>query len=152
MVGTGYVGLVTAACFAEMGHHVICLDIDHNKIARLNQGFMPFFEPGLKELVERNTEAGRLLFTTDYRYGVEHSDVCFLALPTPSNEDGSCNLSYVYAAASEIARHMNGYKIIVNKSTVPDRNRPSAQRESHQNFKGAQISTSPLMSFPILNF
>ncbi len=119
MVGTGYVGLVTAACFAEMGHHVMCLDIDQDKIARLNQGLMPFFEPGLKELVERNTVAERLLFTTDYRFGVEHSDVCFLALPTPSNEDGSCNLSYVYAAATAIASHMNGYKIIVNKSTVP---------------------------------
>ena len=119
MVGTGYVGLVTAACFSEMGHHVICLDIDEQKIARLNQGIMPFFEPGLKELVERNTAAERLFFTTDYRFGVENSDVCFLALPTPSNEDGSCNLSYVYAAATSIASQMNGYKIIVNKSTVP---------------------------------
>lgn len=119
MVGTGYVGLVTAACFSEMGHHVTCLDIDEDKIVRLNQGIIPFFEPGLKELVERNTQAERLLFTTDYRFGVEQSDVCFLALPTPSNEDGSCNLSYIYSAASSIASHMNGYKIIVNKSTVP---------------------------------
>lgn len=119
MVGTGYVGLVTAACFSEMGHHIICLDIDEQKIANLKKGLLPIFEPGLKELVERNIGAGRLFFTTEYREGVEQSDVCFLALPTPSHEDGSCNLSYVYAAASQIARCMNNYKIIVNKSTVP---------------------------------
>ncbi len=119
MVGTGYVGLVTAACFSEMGHHVICLDIDEQKIANLKKGIMPIFEPGLKELVERNVEAGRLSFTTEYHDGIELSDVCFLALPTPSHEDGSCNLSYVYSAASQIARHMSSYKIIVNKSTVP---------------------------------
>ena len=119
MVGTGYVGLVTAACFSEMGHHVICLDIDQQKIAHLKRGLLPIFEPGLQELTLRNVEAGRLTFTTEYRDAIEQSDVCFLALPTPSHEDGSCNLSYVYAAVSEIARHMNQYKIIVNKSTVP---------------------------------
>lgn len=119
MVGTGYVGLVTAACFSEMGHHVICLDIDAQKIANLQDGILPIFEPGLKELVERNVAAGRLTFTTDYADGVKQSTVCFLAVPTPSNPDGSCNLSYVYAAASEIARHLDDYKIIVNKSTVP---------------------------------
>jgi UDPglucose 6-dehydrogenase len=119
IVGTGYVGLVTAACFSEMGHQVICLDIDEEKIANLKKGILPIFEPGLKELVERNTEAGRLFFTTNYREGLEQSAVCFLALPTPSHADGSCNLSYVYAAASAIADHMAGYKIIINKSTVP---------------------------------
>lgn len=119
MVGTGYVGLVTAACFSEMGHQVICLDIDEQKIANLKKGVLPIFEPGLKELVERNVKAERLFFTASYREGVELSDVCFLALPTPSLSDGSCNLSYIYAAISEIARCMNGYKIIVNKSTVP---------------------------------
>jgi UDPglucose 6-dehydrogenase len=119
MVGTGYVGLVTAACFAEMGHHVICLDIDALKIANLQNGILPFFEPGLKELVERNVGAGRLLFTTDYKEAVEQSDVCFLALPTPSREDGSCDLSYIEGAVSQIALHMNSYKIIVMKSTVP---------------------------------
>ncbi len=119
MVGTGYVGLVTAACFSEMGHHVICLDIDEQKIANLKKGILPIFEPGLKELVERNTDAGRLCFTTDYGEGVEQSDVCFLALPTPSHPDGSCDLSYVFSAISQIARCMKSYKIIVNKSTVP---------------------------------
>ncbi|MBS0620463.1 MAG: UDP-glucose/GDP-mannose dehydrogenase family protein [Verrucomicrobia bacterium] len=119
MVGTGYVGLVTAACFAEMGHSVICLDIDARKIALLNAGEVPFYEPGLKELVERGVQAGRLTFTTDYALSVAHSAVCFLAVPTPSNPDGSCDLSCVFAAASEIARHMDSYKILVNKSTVP---------------------------------
>jgi UDPglucose 6-dehydrogenase len=117
--GTGYVGLVSAACFAEMGHHVICLDIDAQKITNLQNGILPIFEPGLKEIVDRNVVAGRLTFTTDYAYAVKSSNVCFLAVPTPSNPDGSCNLSYVYAAASEIARHLDDYKIIVNKSTVP---------------------------------
>jgi UDPglucose 6-dehydrogenase len=119
MVGTGYVGLVTAACFSEMGHHVICLDIDEQKITYLKNGIMPLFEPGLKELVDRNVEAGRLSFTSEYSDGVEQSDVCFLALPTPSCEDGSCDLSHVFSAASQIAQQMNSYKIIVNKSTVP---------------------------------
>ena len=119
MVGTGYVGLVTAACFSEMGHHVICLDIDAQKIANLHDGILPIFEPGLKEIVDRNVAAGRLSFTTDYAEGVQQATVCFVAVPTPSNQDGSCNLSYVYSAVSEIARHLDSYKIIVNKSTVP---------------------------------
>lgn len=119
MVGTGYVGLVTAACFSEMGHQVICLDIDRAKIENLQKGIIPIFEPGLQELVDRNSKAGRLHFTTDYSEAVAFADVCFLALPTPSNEDGSCNLSYFFAALSEIAEHMDRYKIIVNKSTVP---------------------------------
>jgi len=119
MVGTGYVGLVTATCFAEMGHQVIALDIDEKKIEDLNRGIMPIFEPGLQELVMRNMAAGRLSFTTDYAEGVRQSAVCFIAVPTPSREDGSCDLSFVYHAAAEIALHMNEYKVIVNKSTVP---------------------------------
>lgn len=119
VVGSGYVGLVTAACFSEMGHKITCLDIDAQKIAALKNGIIPIYEPGLQEIVERNIRAGRLHFTCDYEEGVTHSSVCFLAVPTPSNEDGSCDLSYVLAAAKEVAQHMNGYKIIVNKSTVP---------------------------------
>jgi UDPglucose 6-dehydrogenase len=118
MVGTGYVGLVTGACFAEMGHHVICLDVDANKIATLNNGQIPFYEPGLEEIVKRNIEAKRLSFTTNYEYAVKHSYIIFLALPTPSSEDGSCNTTYVMKAAEEIAKHMTGYRLIVNKSTA----------------------------------
>ncbi len=119
VVGTGYVGLVTGACFSEMGHDVICLDIDEQKISKLSDGKIPFYEPGLSEIVLRNKEAGRLQFTTDYKWGVENSDIYFIAVPTPSSDDGSCNLSYVLSAADSIAEHMNGYRIIVNKSTVP---------------------------------
>jgi len=119
IVGTGYVGLVTAACLSEMGHHVVSLDIDAEKIAHLNNGGIPIYEPGLKELVDRNVEAGRLFFTTDYCDAVRRASICFIAVPTPSSADGSCDMSYVLSAAAEIARHMEDHKIIVNKSTVP---------------------------------
>ncbi len=119
IVGTGYVGLVTAACLSEMGHHVVCLDIDAKKIANLKGGILPIYEPGLKELVDRNSRAGRLTFTTNYAEAICQCSICFIAVPTPSNQDGSCNLEFVMAAAAEIARHMDGHKIIVNKSTVP---------------------------------
>ncbi|MBS0650312.1 MAG: UDP-glucose/GDP-mannose dehydrogenase family protein [Verrucomicrobia bacterium] len=119
MIGTGYVGLVTASCFAEMGHNVTCLDIDKDKIEKLKQGIIPFFEPGLKEIVDRNVQASRLHFTTSYAQGVSESTVCFIAVPTPSRDDGSCDLSYVHAAAKAIADQMDGYRLIVNKSTVP---------------------------------
>jgi len=119
IVGTGYVGLVSGACFAEMGHHVVCLDIDKEKIRLLQEGVIPIFEPGLEELIRRNQQAGRLHFTCNYQEAVFHSQVCFLAVPTPSTESGACDISYVLSAAREIARHMDGYKLIVAKSTVP---------------------------------
>lgn len=119
IVGTGYVGLVSGACFAEMGHSVVCLDIDAEKVSSLEKGIIPFYEPGLEELVKRNVQQGRLHFTTDYAAGVDSAAVCFLAVPTPSRSDGSCDTSYIEAAAKQIAAHMKDYKIIVNKSTVP---------------------------------
>jgi UDPglucose 6-dehydrogenase len=119
MVGTGYVGLVTGACFAEMGHSVICLDIDKEKIAKLQQGIIPIYEPGLEEMVKRNLQQNRLQFTTDYALAVTSTDICFLALPTPSKDDGSCDVSYIISAAKMVASHMHKPMIVVNKSTVP---------------------------------
>src|SRR4026207_753583 len=119
VIGTGYVGLVTGACFAEFGVDVTCVDVDEDKIERLLKGVMPIYEPGLEQLVLKNTHAGRLRFTTDVRQAVEQALVIFLAVGTPPKSDGSPDLSYVEAAASSVAEHMNGYKVIVTKSTVP---------------------------------
>jgi UDPglucose 6-dehydrogenase len=119
VIGCGYVGLVTGACFAEMGHKAICLDIDHDKIQKLKTGSLPIYEPGLAEIVKRNLAEGRLEFTTDYDYGVSHSLFCFIAVSTPPCENGTADFNYVEQAATQIARHMNSYKIVVNKSTVP---------------------------------
>jgi len=117
--GSGYVGLVTGACMAETGNHVVCVDIDADKIARLNQGDIPIYEPGLDDYIERNVEAGRLEFTTDVAKGVEHGLFQFIAVGTPPDEDGSADLKHVLAVARSIGEHMSEYRIIVDKSTVP---------------------------------
>lgn len=119
VIGAGYVGLVSASCFAEMGHHVICLDIDQEKIDQLQQGGIPIYEPGLQEMVKRNTNAKRLSFTTSYEKAFQKAEVCFIAVPTPSKEDGSCDISYVLTAAEQIASHISNYTVVVIKSTVP---------------------------------
>ena len=119
VVGTGYVGLVSGACLAEMGNHVVCLDVDAAKIALLEAGGMPIHEPGLDQVVARNVAAGRLGFTTDVAKAVAHGTLQFIAVGTPPDEDGSADLQYVLAAARNIARHMDDYKVVVDKSTVP---------------------------------
>jgi UDPglucose 6-dehydrogenase len=119
VIGSGYVGLVTGACFAEFGVDVTCVDVDEQKIERLLNGVMPIYEPGLEHLVSKNTQAGRLQFTTDVRQAVEQALVIFLAVGTPPLPDGSPDLSYVESAAASVAEYMNGYKVVVTKSTVP---------------------------------
>ncbi len=119
IIGTGYVGLVTGACLAELGNNVFCLDVDQKKIDILNSGGIPIHEPGLADIVTRNRAAGRLTFSTDVAASVAHGDIQFIAVGTPPDEDGSADLQYVLAAARNIGRHMNGFKVIVDKSTVP---------------------------------
>ncbi|MDN5923513.1 MAG: UDP-glucose/GDP-mannose dehydrogenase family protein [Xanthomonadales bacterium] len=117
--GTGYVGLVTGTCLAEMGNQVVCVDVDAAKIARLQQGDVPIFEPGLEPMVERNHAAGRLIFSTDADAGISHGEIIFIAVGTPPDEDGSADLRYVLAVARSIGRRLDRYALVVNKSTVP---------------------------------
>ncbi len=117
--GTGYVGLVQGAVLADVGHHVVCVDVDANKVERLNQGDIPIYEPGLEPLVKENHAAGRLRFTTDAAEGIKHGQVQFIAVGTPPDEDGSADLKYVLAVAETIAQHMERDLVIINKSTVP---------------------------------
>ena len=119
VIGTGYVGLVTGAGFAEFGHDVTCVDVDEKRVAALRAGTIPFFEPGLPELVRRNENVGRLKFTTAIAEGVADSQLVFIAVGTPSREDGSADLSYVDAAAADIGRALTGFTVVVTKSTVP---------------------------------
>ena len=117
--GTGYVGLVTSACIADTGNRVMCVDIDADKVARLQQGEIPIYEPGLEAIVKRNHANGRLKFTTNVEEGVDFADLQFIAVGTPPDEDGSADMQYVLAVANSIGQRMDGYKVIVNKSTVP---------------------------------
>jgi len=119
IIGTGYVGLVTGACLADVGNHVLCLDVDERKIARLRQGEIPIHEPGLEAIVRANMASGRLAFTTDVKEGANFGRLQMIAVGTPPGEDGSADLQYVLAAARNIARHMDGTRVIVDKSTVP---------------------------------
>lgn len=119
VVGTGYVGLVTGTCLAETGNEVLCVDIDQAKVDMMQAGKVPIYEPHLDVLFERNIKAGRLTFTTDLHQGLDHGEIIFLALPTPEDEDGSADLSYVLGVADKIGRYITSYKVIVDKSTVP---------------------------------
>lgn len=119
VIGTGYVGLVTGACLAELGNDVVCLDLDHAKIAVLNSGGIPIHEPGLEDVITRNRKSGRIRFTTDVAASVAHGEVQFIAVGTPADDDGSADLQYVLAAARNIGRHITDFKVVVDKSTVP---------------------------------
>ena len=119
VIGTGYVGLVVGTCLAEMGNTVICVDNDNAKLEQLKQGVIPIYEPGLEELITENVSEGRLIFTNNLASAVENSLICFIAVGTPQNEDGSADLKYVYEVAETIGKSINGYKVIVDKSTVP---------------------------------
>ncbi len=119
VIGTGYVGLVTGTCLAETGNDVLCIDIDENKVQQMQQGVVPIYEPHLDVLFQRNIKANRLKFSTSLDEGLKHGEIIFLALPTPEDEDGSADLSYVLGAAKEIGKRIKDYKVIVDKSTVP---------------------------------
>ena len=144
IIGTGYVGLVTGACLAELGNDVFCLDVDAAKIALLNGGGIPIHEPGLEEVVARNRAAGRLRFSTDVEASVAHGALQFIAVGTPPDEDGSADLQYVLAAATNIGRHMKEFKVIVDKSTVPvgtaERVRLAVQAELDARADGSAFS------------
>ena len=143
MIGTGYVGLVSGVCFSDFGHDVVCVDKDPDKVSQLNQGLVPIYEPGLDELLAKNVAAGRLSFSGDLAASVDGAEAVFIAVGTPTRRgDGHADLSYVMAAAEEIARALTGYAVIVTKSTVPvgtKSNRRSTKQTQRRN------TTSPLI-------
>lgn len=118
-IGSGYVGLVSGTCFADLGNDVTCLDIDEKKVKSLGDGTIPIYEPGLKELVERNLKQGRLRFTSDYEQSVKGAEIIFICVGTPPKSSGEADMSFIYSAAESIGKHINDYKVIINKSTVP---------------------------------
>ncbi|MFD2822496.1 UDP-glucose dehydrogenase family protein [Lacinutrix iliipiscaria] len=138
VIGTGYVGLVTGTCLAETGNEVLCIDINEDKVKQMQNGVVPIYEPHLDVLFERNIKANRLRFSTSLKEGLDHGDIIFLALPTPEDEDGSADLSYVLGAAKDIGQIMDSYKVIVDKSTVPvgtaDRVREAIAKETTVDF------------------
>src|SRR5688500_1593937 len=136
VVGTGYVGLVTGTCLAETGNAVTCVDIDENKVNKLNGGKIPIYEPGLEKLFERNLKEERLFFTTNLAEGIKEAQIVFLALPTPPGEDGSADLRYVLGVAEEIGKLLTDYKIIINKSTVPVGTAEKVHEAIGRNYKG----------------
>lgn len=139
IIGTGYVGLITGTCLSEMGNYVICVDNDEEKLKKLKNGITPLYEPGLEELILANVSEGRLEFTNDLNYAVKKSIACFIAVGTPSGDDGSCDLSFVLSVANDIGKAMNEckeYKIIVDKSTVPVGTHKLVEEEIKKNYKG----------------
>ena len=131
IIGTGYVGLVTGTCFAEVGHDVTCVDCDEAKVRLLQSGGVPIYEPGLEEMLQRNTAAGRLRFTTSIAEGVARSEVIFIAVPTPPLPDGAVDLSFIEGVAREIAGCLTAYRIVVDKSTVPVKTGEKAVSYTH---------------------
>ncbi len=149
--GTGYVGLVTGACIAQAGNHVVCVDIDQAKVAALNAGEIPIYEPGLEEVVRRNHTAGRLNFTTDVTEGVRHGELQFIAVGTPKNEDGSADLRHVLTVAGSIGQHMTEYKVVVDKSTVPVGTADRVQETIAAALAKRQLKGKPSIEFDVVS-
>ncbi|MEO7622595.1 MAG: nucleotide sugar dehydrogenase, partial [Gallionella sp.] len=143
VIGSGYVGLVSGACLAELGNDVLCLDVDPRKIALLQQGGVPIYEPGLEDMIKSNVAAGRLRFTTDVAESVAHGLVQMIAVGTPSDEDGSADLQYVIAAARAIGHTMSEYKVIVDKSTVPVGTADKVKQTVQEELNKRGLSSSP---------